>query len=127
MQVSLLFILIFIIVYQGCGISLDHYSVAQYDKVLSNSKYKVKYADRKAGDIIFFKNSSGTVCHVGVLASASQFIEAPGHDSNCNGIKVRTNSVSAKAVSYFFLNFFLIGKNYALCWKILLNIKILFD
>lgn len=97
MLVNIILFYIIQIVYQGCGISLYHGSNSQYNKI-NGSSYGKQYADRQAGDLIFFGKAVGSVNHVGVLLSRDTLAEAPGHYPNCSGKLVCTTPVSAKKV-----------------------------
>jgi cell wall-associated NlpC family hydrolase len=68
------------------GVSLPHYSVAQYER-----SAKVAVADIRPGDLVFFASDSSnhrTIYHVGLYIGGGQMIEAP-----YTGESVRVSSI----------------------------------
>jgi len=72
-------------VYQGAGHSMVHHAQTQYN----DCKNRVSISDKKAGDLVFFGDSTSSIHHVAIYVGDGMMVEAPGHDSHCNGIKVR--------------------------------------
>ncbi|HSF25970.1 MAG TPA: C40 family peptidase, partial [Actinomycetes bacterium] len=72
--------------WQAGGVSLPHYSVAQWDRVKT-----VDLDDLRAGDLVFFatsKTNPATIYHVGLYIGGGQMIEAP-----YTGENVRISSI----------------------------------
>ncbi len=67
------------------GVSLPHYSVAQFAR-----STRVSMSDARAGDLLFWSNngSPGGIHHVAIYLGGGQFIEAPR-----TGLNVRYNSI----------------------------------
>lgn len=92
-------------VYQGVGLSLTHKAQYQYDYAKNNGKL-VNIGNRKAGDLVFFGSSTSSIHHVAIFSGNGNMIEAPGHNSDCSGIKVRekslrTSQLISKAARFF--------------------------
>ena len=87
-------------VYQGTGVSLPHHAQSQYNQAKSSGKL-VALANRKAGDLVFFGSSSSSITHVAIYSGNGKMIEAPGHNSDCSGIKVREKELrTSKIIGY---------------------------
>ena len=56
------------------GKSLPHSSAQQYS---SSAVRHVAKSERTAGDLIFMKNSSGRITHVGIYVGGQRFVHAP--------------------------------------------------
>ena len=72
--------------WQQGGVSLPHYSVAQYEQ-----SAKVSLTDLRVGDLVFFASDPGdhrTIYHVGLYIGGGQMIEAP-----YTGENVRISSI----------------------------------
>ena len=72
--------------WQRGGLSLPHYSVAQYEQ-----SRKVPIADLRRGDLVFFGSdpgNSGSIYHVGLYIGGGNMIEAP-----YTGAQVRISSI----------------------------------
>ncbi len=68
------------------GVSLPHYSVAQYEQ-----GRKVAISDLRRGDLVFFGSDPGnpaSIYHVGLYIGGGQMIEAP-----YTGEDVRVSSI----------------------------------
>jgi cell wall-associated NlpC family hydrolase len=68
------------------GVSLPHYSVAQYEQ-----GRKVAISDLRRGDLVFFGSdpgNPGSIYHVGLYIGGGQMIEAP-----YTGEDVRVSSI----------------------------------
>jgi len=76
-------------VYQACGKSIYHGATTQYRQAPT----VVDIGSKQPGDLIFYGNSLNDIHHVTVYAGGNNMIEAPGHDSHCNGIKVRETAI----------------------------------
>ena len=76
-------------VYQGTGHSLYHHAQTQY----SDCGNKKPLSDKAAGDLVFFGSSASKIHHVAIYVGDGQMVEAPGHNSDCTGIKVRKVSL----------------------------------
>ena len=71
--------------WQQGGVSLPHYSVAQYAQSM-----KVALGDLRPGDLVFFASGSDyrSIYHVGLYVGGGQMIEAP-----YTGESVRVSSI----------------------------------
>jgi cell wall-associated NlpC family hydrolase len=73
------------------GISLPHYSAAQYQQ----TKH-ISAADLKAGDLVFWGTSPNTIHHVALYIGTGQIIQAPR-----TGDVVKVSSLFATAPNFF--------------------------
>jgi cell wall-associated NlpC family hydrolase len=72
--------------WEQAGVSLPHYSVAQYER-----SEKVAVTDLRRGDLVFFASDPGnhrSIYHVGLYIGGGQMIEAP-----YTGENVRVSSI----------------------------------
>lgn len=83
-------------VYQGTGKSMDHYAQTQY----SSCPKRLPLSDKQPGDLVFFGSSASSITHVAIYIGNNQMVEAPGHNPDCSGIKVRQTSLrTSKLIS----------------------------
>ena len=80
-------------VFGRLGKRLPHSSASQYSRVRHVSK-----SSMRAGDLIFFKNSSGRVYHVGIYAGGGYLWHAPHSGSTVRKAKIWTSSYAVGRV-----------------------------
>lgn len=76
-------------VYQGTKVSLYHSAQTQYD----NAPKRIALNNKQPGDLLFFGSSTSNINHVAIYVGNNMMVEAPGHNSDCSGIKVRKVNV----------------------------------
>jgi cell wall-associated NlpC family hydrolase len=74
-------------VFKKFGKTLPHSSSMQYSRVRHISK-----SYRRAGDLVFFKNSSGRIYHVGIYAGSNRIWHAPHSGSTVRLATIWTSS-----------------------------------
>lgn len=80
-------------VYSKMGIKLTHRAQAQYNE----TSHKVAKSDLKAGDLVFFGSSTGSISHVGIYVGKGKFIHSPqtGEYVRIDSLSDRSNYVGA--------------------------------
>lgn len=81
--------------YAQSGVGLTHNAQAQYNETTS-----VNSSDMKAGDLVFFGSSTGSITHVGIYVGDGKFIHSPqtGEYVRVDSLSSRSNFVGATRV-----------------------------
>ena len=81
--------------YAKSGVSLTHNAQAQFNQTKS-----VSTASMKAGDLVFFGSSTGSITHVGIYVGDGKFIHSPqtGEFVRVDSLSSRSNFVGATRV-----------------------------
>ncbi len=74
-------------VFRRVGKTLPHNSARQYSSVRHVAK-----SSKRIGDLVFFRNSSGRIYHVGIYAGSNRIWHAPHSGSNVKLATIWTSS-----------------------------------